>query len=365
MRFQADHLALVLLLAWTAAAHAQASTPPALPAENDAAPHAVRVLPDTPAGKAATDWLAAFNSGDRDKIEAMRMKYHLKTPTDKLLQGFRQWGGWDVLRIESSDGGKLTLLLSARDTDQFGRQTFQVDPNNPTDHLEVDGRGIPPPSEFLPKRLSQQAALLALSARAAALHTSERFSGGFLISKDNKVIFEKTWGMANRETGEPIKPETKFRIGSMNKMFTAVAVLQLVSQGKISLDDAMGKYLPDYPNKEMAQATVRQLLDHTAGAGDIFGVNFDAHRTELKTHADYIALYGDRAPTHAPGAADGYDNYGFILLAAIIERITGQSYYDYVRDHLFLPSGMKDTDSLPEDAHVRGLAPGYMWRGDR
>jgi D-alanyl-D-alanine carboxypeptidase len=349
--------------AWPAAA--QTPAPPSLPSESANDAHAVSILPDTPAGKAAADWLAAFNSGDRDKIEAMRMKYHLKTPADNLLQAFRQRGGWEVIRIESSDAGKLTLLLSARDTDLFGRQTFHVDPNNPTDHLDVDGRGISPPDEFSPKRLSQQAALLALSARAEALHASDRFSGALLISKDNKVIFENMWGMANRETGEPIKPETKFRIGSMNKMFTAVAVLQLVSQGKISLDDAMGKYLPGYPNKEMAEATVRQLLNHTAGAGDIFGVNFDAHRTELKTHTDYITLYGDRAPTHTPGAEDGYDNYGFILLAAIIERITGQSYYDYVRDHLFLPSGMKDTGSLPEDAHVRGLAPGYMWRGDR
>jgi CubicO group peptidase (beta-lactamase class C family) len=364
MRFLTACLVLVLL-AWPASAQPAPPTSPIPPlsAEKDAGP--VNILPDTPAGKAATDWLAAFNSGDRDKVEAMRAKYHLKTPTDNLLQAFRQRGGWDVLRIEKSEAGKLTLLLSARDTDLFGRQSFQVDPDNPTDHLDIEGRGIPPPSPFLPKRLSQQGALLALSARAEALHTSDRFSGGLLIWKDNKIIFENVWGAANRETGEPIKPETKFRIGSMNKMFTAVAVLQLVSQGKISLDDTLGKYLSAYPNKEMAQASIRQLLDHTAGAGDIFGPDFDAHRTELKTHADYMALYGNRAPAHAPGMADGYDNYGFILLAAIIEKVTGQSYYDYVRDHVFRAAGMKDTDSLPEDAHVPGLAPGYMWRSGR
>src|SRR5262249_12359066 len=147
-------------------------------------PRQAPTLPDTPAGKAAADWLAAFNSGDRDKIEAMRRTYHLKTPADNLLQAFRQRGGWDVLRIESSDPGKLTLLLSARDTDLFGRQNFQVDPNNPTDHLDVNGQGISAPGEFQPKRLSQQSALLALSARADVLHTSDRFSGGLLISKD-------------------------------------------------------------------------------------------------------------------------------------------------------------------------------------
>ena len=360
MKFQAVFLAALLQ-----AVPAPAQTPPTSTTENDAGPHAVRVLPDTPAGKAATDWLAAFNSGDRDRIEAMRAKYHLKAPVDNLLQAFRQRGGWEVLRIENSEAGKLTLLLSAKDTDLFGRQTFQVDPGNPTDHLDVNGQGIPAPGECAPKRLSQQGALLALSARAKSLHASDRFSGGLLISRSDQVIFEKVWGLANRETGQPIKPETKFRIGSMNKMFTAVAILQLVSQGKIALDDTMEKYLSDYPNKEMAQATIRQLLDHTAGAGDIFGPDFDAHRTELKTHADYIALYGNRAPVHAPGASDGYDNYGFILLAGIIERITGQTYYDYVRDHVLLPAGMKNTGSLPEDAHVPALAPGYMWRSGR
>lgn len=323
------------------------------------------MLPDTPAGRAATDWFNAFNSGEREKLDAMREKYHLKTPTDRLLEAFRQRGGWDIIRIESSDAGKIVVLMSAKETDQFGRQTFEVDPSDPTDHLDVNGQGIPAPRDFLPKRYSQAGALIALSKRAADLRESNRFSGAVLISKDNKTIYEKSWGLANRETGEPINPSTKFRIGSMNKMFSAVAILQLVSQGKVSLGDTIAKHFPNYANKDMAQASIRQLLDHTAGAGDIFGPDFDAHRSELKTHADYIALYGSRGPTHPPGAADGYDNFGFILLAAIIEKITGQTYYDYVRDHVFLPAGMKDSGSLPEDTHVQGLAAGYTWKDNR
>jgi CubicO group peptidase (beta-lactamase class C family) len=319
------------------------------------------LLPDTPAGKAASEWLAALNSGDRGRIEAMLAKYHLKTPADNLLQSFRQRGGYDVLRVESSEPEKLVVLLSAKDTDLFGRQTFQLDPGDP-DHLEVSGKGIPAPPEFRPHRLSQQAALAALTRRADALYGEGRFSGNILIAKDNTILLEKAWGAADRETGAVVGLATKFRLGSMNKMFTAVAMLQLVAQGKVSLDDPLDKYLPDYPNKEMARATIRQLLDHTAGAGNIFGPDFDTHRMALKTHADYIALYGNRAPAHLPGASDGYDNYGFILLAAVIEKVTGQSYYDTVRDQIFLRAGMKDTDSLPEDTHVPGLAHGYTWK---
>ena len=168
MRFHAVYWVFILLLVWPASAQLPppVSPMPLLSTKNDTGLHAMNMLPDTPAGKAAAEWLAAFNSGDRDKIEAMRMKYHLKTPANNLLQALRQRGGWDVLRVEGSDAGKLTLLLSARDTDLFGRQTFQVDPANPTDHLDVSGQGVSPPSEFLPKRFSQQSALLALSARA-------------------------------------------------------------------------------------------------------------------------------------------------------------------------------------------------------
>src|ERR1700761_3929861 len=96
MRFQAVYWVFVLLLVWPATAQIPSPTRPVPPppTESDNGPHTVNALPDTAAGKAATDWLAAFNSGDRDKVEAMRMKYHLKNPTDNLLQAFRQRGGW-------------------------------------------------------------------------------------------------------------------------------------------------------------------------------------------------------------------------------------------------------------------------------
>ena len=117
----------------------------------------------------------------------------------------------------------------------------------------------------------------------------------------------------------------------MNKMFTAVATLQLVEAGKLALDDPIGKYLPDYPNKEVAsKVTVRHLLTHTGGTGDIFGPEFEQHRLKLREHRDYVKLYGARGLTHEPGARFEYSNYGFVLLGALIEKVSGESYYDYV-----------------------------------
>ena len=121
----------------------------------------------------------------------------------------------------------------------------------------------------------------------------------------------------------------------MNKMFTAVAILQLVEAGKVELTAPLGTYLTHYPNRDVAKVTIHQLLTHTGGTGDIFGPDFDLHRTELRTLADYVQLYGTRGLEFQPGSDWSYSNYGFILLGRVIEKVTGQSYYDYVqRTHL-------------------------------
>jgi len=130
-------------------------------------------------------------------------------------------------------------------------------------------------------------------------------------------------------------------------------------------DATVGRYLPDYPNAEMARkVTVRHLLSHTGGAGDIFGPEFTARRTSLKTHTDYLQLYGARALEFEPGTKAVYSNYGMVLLGALIEKVSGTSYYDYVREHIFRPTGMEDTDSLPEDQDVPNRATGYTWEGN-
>ena len=146
----------------------------------------------------------------------------------------------------------------------------------------------------------------------------------------------------------------------MNKMITAVAILQLVEAGKIELTAPVGDYLTDYPNADVAATvTIHHLLTHTGGTGDIFGPTFDAHRDELRTHHDYVELYGSRGPEFDPGTRWAYSNYGFVLLGAIIEAVTGQTYYDYVDDHIYQPAGMTATGSLPETEAVPDRSIGY------
>src|SRR5947209_5231677 len=150
----------------------------------------------------------------------------------------------------------------------------------------------------------------------------------------------------------------------MIKMFTAVATQQLVQACKINLTDTVGKYIPDYPNAEIAtKVTIQHLLTHTGGTGDFFGPEFDQNREKLQNLADYITLFGKRGLKFEPGSRFEYSNYGFLLLGVIIQNVSGQSYYDYVREHVFKPAGMTRTDSLPESDRVTDRSVGYTKLG--
>src|SRR5690606_8343244 len=120
------------------------------------------------------------------------------------------------------------------------------------DNLVISVRPTDLPPPFAPPRLSLQDALDALKKRADEQLAADKFSGVLLVAQGDRILLEQAWGKANRESGTPITVDTQFRIGSMNKMFTAVAVLQLVDAGKLSLQGTVGHYLPKYPNREVA-----------------------------------------------------------------------------------------------------------------
>jgi D-alanyl-D-alanine carboxypeptidase len=220
------------------------------------------------------------------------------------------------------------------------------------------------PSTAPVPHLSESELISATRQKLARDTESGGFAGAALIAHNGKSIFAQAYGLADREHKIPNTLKTRFRIGSMNKMFTAVAVLQLAQQGKLGLDDPLDRYLPDYPNRDVAtKVTIRHLLTHTGGTGDIFGPEFDAHRPELRTLQDYVKLYGNRGLSFEPGSQWEYSNYGFILLGAIVEKVSGESYYDYVREHVYVPAGMTSTGSEPEEPAIAGLSIGYTATG--
>ena len=320
--------------------------------------------PQTPAGKVFAAWLAAFNSGDAAQLRAFDAAYPRQGPTPPVEDRLRfreATGGFTVVRIEKSEPLSIVALLQEKSSDTVARLDLKVSSEEPPKILSSKVEAIPRPADLAIPRLKEAEALAALTARAGELAKKDEFSGVVLVARHGQVLLQKAWGLANRENGKPVTLDTRFRLGSMNKMFTAVATLQLVEAGKLALDDPIGKYLPDYPNKDVAsKVTVRHLLTHTGGTGDIFGPDFEKNRLTLREHSDYLKLYGSRGLTHEPGAEFRYSNYGFVLLGALIEKVTGMSYYDYVRSHIFKPAGMSSTDSLTEADAVPNRSTGYM-----
>lgn len=319
-----------------------------------------QAAPQTPAARVLKAWLQAFNSSDAAQAQAFDDTYHPPTPLAQETGFRRETGGFTLLRIEKDEATAVTGLVRERDSDTVARIALQVSAGEPTRLTSFDVRAIATPVELAPARLPLSEALAALTRTLDAAASQDKFSGAVLIAQRGQVLLARAWGHADRERGVPVALDTQFRLGSMNKMFTAVATLQLVQAGKLSLDDPLGKHLGDYPNKDVAsKVTVRHLLTHSGGTGDFFGPEFGKNRLTLKSHADYLQLFGRRGPLHEPGSTSRYSNYGFILLGALIERVSGLSYYDYVQQELFAPAQMNSTASLPETDHVPGRAPGY------
>ena len=323
-------------------------------------------LPDTPAGRELAGWLVAFNAGNRDGLRSFYEQHYPSAVgrVDQMMNFHERTGGFDFMKVSASAPNHIVAYVKERASDQFATATLDVDSVAPHQITALQLNAIPRPAEFAIKRTDEKELLGSLRERLDQDTAAGRFSGAVLLARGGKPIFEAAYGLGDRDRRIPNTLDTRFRIGSMNKMFTATAVLQLVQAGKVKLEAPLAAYLPDYPNKELAsKVTIHHLLTHTGGTGDIFTPEYNAHRLELRTLADYVTLYGNRPLAFEPGSKWEYSNYGFILLGRVIERVSGMSYYDYVAKHIFAPAGMTSSGSEPEDSVVKNRSIGYTSMG--
>jgi len=186
------------------------------------------------------------------------------------------------------------------------------------------------------------------------------FSGVVLIAKDGKELFNKAYGFASKRFKVPNQPDTKFNLGSCNKLLTTIAITQLVEDGKLSLDDTIGKYLDIFPEEIAGKITIRHLLNMRSGWGDYWGNDyFNAHKDQLRTVSDYVNFIKDIPLDFEPGSNFQHCNTGYEVAGAIIEKISGMDFYDYTKKHVYEPAGMTNTDSYQKDGPVENLAMGY------
>lgn len=186
-------------------------------------------------------------------------------------------------------------------------------------------------------------------------------SGTVLLAHGEHVEFADSYGLSDRNSGQRNTIVTKFNLASIPKMFTATCMLQLVEAGAISLDDPIGKHLPNYPNRDAAQrATIAHLLMHRSGIGNYWQGLAELDGPQPDNHRDYLPLFADIPLEHEPGSAFSYSNGGYIVLGLIIEAVTGKSYYEQVQQAIFDKAGMADTGNWRHDGNVLGRAKPYM-----
>jgi CubicO group peptidase (beta-lactamase class C family) len=217
------------------------------------------------------------------------------------------------------------------------------------------------------RRLSEAEIVEQLRAYVERMAKRDAFSGTVLLAKRGTPLYQAAFGEANKDFAVPNTIDTKFNLGSMNKMFTAVSVMQLVEAGKLSLDDTLGKFLPAGTMKPdvLSKVRVKHLLSHTSGLGSYFTPEWDRQSRALwRSVDDWMRLVKEESLQFEPGTRWSYSNTGMLVLGKVIEAAGGQDYFAYVREHIAKPAGMTHTDAYELDRVNRNLAVGYQPESD-
>jgi CubicO group peptidase (beta-lactamase class C family) len=211
--------------------------------------------------------------------------------------------------------------------------------------------------------VDRAALVAALDARMAE-SVKDGFNGSVLVADGSDILFERQYGFTDPGDPVDITADSAFNNASSGKLYTSVATLQLVQQGKLDLDAPIGRYLPDWPVKRVRdEVTARQLLLHTSGLGQFWGEEFQRLRPQLQDLKDYLPLLDDE-PVFAPGSQWAYSSNGYMLLGLLIEAISGENYYDYVRKHVFDVAGMRGAGYFAIDGKAAGVAVPYVIEDD-
>lgn len=337
---------------------------------------AVDTIPDTPAGRRLAEIVEILNEADPEKVhdyvsENLGGSLATEIPVDEHV---RIWmdiaadtGGVEVVEIGSSEPAAVRVRVRTESGEALDLRV-RVEAEPPHRILGL-GLSVPSPATEVAtgtvpdRRLGDGEMADSLGAYVERLVRADAFSGVVLLTDaDGEIVYHEAYGEADKAWGIENRTDTRFNLGSMNKMFTAVAIGRLVDQGRVRWEDPIGKWLgAEWVRPEVGEKVqVRHLLSHTAGLGSYFGPEFlDASRRNFKSIEDFAPIVREETLAFEPGTDWAYSNTGFLLLGAIVESVTGQSYHDYVRENVYRPAGMMDTGEFDLEYPVENLAHGY------
>lgn len=315
--------------------------------------------------KRASALLQLFEKADEESIRQFLNEHAAPAFRDSALmeahvarfQRMKQGSvGMQIAAVEKPKLNLIAITLKMSDG-RFVQLDVETETEPPNRILNIGRKSARAPNSEL-----KFASFEELDRNLSEMTAEDRFSGVVLIGEGNKIAFQKAYGMADRENRTPNRPDTMFDLGSFNKLFTSVAILRLVQDGKINLDDRLGKYLKGFPPEIADKVTIRQLLQMRSGLGDWFG---DQKLTEkvkrFRKVDDYLEMARTLPLKFEPGTNEAYNNLGYVVLGAVIEAVTKRSYYDVVEDYVYKPAGMKSTGSF-ERGKGKNIAISYTRR---
>lgn len=313
-------------------------------------------------------WLSAINANDPQGLEQFITQNYSEAalsaiPTEirvAIESDLMRSRPWSLHSFTPQSESQASAILYSELTETWVQVMIQIGADSPA---KIEMMGVMPtnaPADAPQTAVSDDQLPAYLDPYLARLADAGLFSGAVLVAKDGEVVYEGAFGMADRENATPNQTDTKFNLGSMNKMFTAVAIAQLVEQGKIAFDDLVSEYLSDLPAEIAEKVTIAHLLSHTSGLAEYFSSpDWPLHQESADTVSGYVSLFIDQPLQFEPGSQHQYSNSNFITLGAIIEAVSGQDYFEYVREYIYEPAGMTATDAYAKDAEVPNLAIGY------
>ncbi len=334
-----------------------------------------KTTPDSVVSNLVNDFLIACNSGKRDDMQDFILLHYDKNALRRiplfavvsLNMGFYyETGGmgYELLKILPSKPNLVTAELYNKLTETIvrfkipvsGTPSYKINRFIKTESIASSAND----KQF--KQLSEEEVIVRIEKFLNKLGEDEEFSGAVLIAKNGTVLLKKAIGEASKAYEIPNKTDTKFNIASVGKIFTGLAVTQLAEQGKLSFDDPVSKYVSaEWLDPEISKKIqIKHLLTHTSGLGDYFR---DAYKQcsipffrDLK---DYKSLVVDDTLMFEPGTKFSYSNTGMLLLGVVIENVTNDKYFNYLKNNVFEPAGMVNTDGFDKDRPVKNRATGY------
>lgn len=322
------------------------------------------------------NYVNAINSGSREKILSFINEHYDSTFLQKVpmyinlsihMGNFYKSGGigYELHSVRLNDKNEYTALIYNRLTAAWLTLEIPILPVQP--HKIVmfpDIQPTTPPSDIGPqKRLNDQEIIKRLELCLDKVEKDDEFSGVVLVAKNSIPLFNRAYGLANKSYNIQNQLDTKFNIASLGKMFTGVAVTQLIQKGELLPNDHLNKYVNDewLKSENSIKIQIQHLLTHTSGLGDYFkSLYSQLSPMVFRELEDYKSLVVNQELTFEPGERWSYSNTGMLLLGVVIEHISGDSYYDYVRNHIFIPANMTNSDFFEKDRPVLNRATGYI-----